>query len=94
MAETVVKTVASFAGNNKSGSLEQFGGTSLHLLKVLQQTIPLIRCITELKRLLGGEAETTGFTQIGLRLLSCSTAKLRAEPSGGKSQNALKLFPS
>merc|ERR1711991_89901 len=57
MAETVVKTVASLTRNHKPGSFQQLGRTPFNLLKMFEQTIPLVRGITELERLLSGHAQ-------------------------------------
>ena len=58
MAEAVIEPVAPLAGNHQPSSLEKLRRQPLNLLKMLQQTIPLIRRIAELKGLRGWRDST------------------------------------
>ena len=94
MTEAVVEAVAPLAGNHKTGGFQKLGGKTLHLLQVLEQTVPLVRGVTQLKGLLGGQAQAAGLTEIGLSQLSGGTEQLSAEPAGSQGQNALQFLPA
>ena len=68
MTETVIKTVAAFARNHQTRCFQKFRSESLHLLQVLQQTVPLIWCIAKFELFKRGFVQAACFTQIAKRI--------------------------
>ena len=94
MAEAVIKPVAALAGNHQPSSLEKLRGQPFHLLKMLQQTIPLVRRIAELEGLLGGGAQPSGLTEVFEGLCARGCHQLAAKPTGSQGQGPLQLVPA
>ena len=94
MAEAVIEPVAPLAGNHQPSSLEKLRRQPLNLLKMLQQTIPLIRRIAELKGLLGGGTQPSGLTEVLEGLCASRRHQLAAKPTGSQGQGPLQLVPA
>ena len=91
VTKTVVEPIAPLTGNHQSSRFEQVRRQSLHLLQMVQQAIPLIRGITQLKRVLDGRTQSTLFGEVIERLLTSRTAQLGAKPTRSEGQSALEL---
>lgn len=91
MTETVVEAITAFTRHNQTRSFQELGSESLHLLEVLEQSIPLIGCIPELELFERGFVQTACLAQIaqGISPLGCS--ELRTEPTRRKRQSAMQL---
>ena len=94
MAKAVIEATSTLARHNETRRFQQLRSQSLHLLKMGQQTIPLIRCVAELKRVLSREAESPNVTEVRASLQAALSQKLAAEPASSQSRGALQFLPS
>ena len=92
MAESVVEPVATLAGHHEAGSLQQLWCQALHLLQMVQQAIPLIRGIAQLKRVLRRRGQSPLRREIRQGLLASRALELRSKPTRSQGNGPLKLF--
>ena len=94
MAEAVIKPITALARHHQTSCLQKLGSQSLHLLKMLQQTIPLIRRVAELEGLLGSRTQPSGLADVFEGFCARGRHQLATKPASSEGQSPLQLVPA
>ena len=94
MAETVIEPLAPLPGHHQSRRLQLLNRQLLHLLQIVDQAIPALRGIAQLKALNAALIKTALLLEVGQGSGPLQLAQVAPEPAAGQGQHAIELLPA